>query len=150
MKQDISLEEKIEFYKKYTDKEFQGFIEATENKYSKIGLLSIKIFFVVGVVGMFFSPWLVFGFLPGFIIPITTMSISHFKIKKRVDALTPNLTYKDFIEMFNSNEWKHIAIQVLQEKRNKLDYEDIDYHQNITIDDEPFYLSDTNNDEFML
>lgn len=114
----ISEAEKIEFYKKYNDKEFKKSLEEIHYKHARFGLLSIKIFFFIGLIGMLFSPWFVFAFLPGFVIPIVSLSVGNLKQKQAVESLTKNISYEDFIQMIKNEDFQKIA-QELQKKENE-------------------------------
>ena len=109
VKKQISNEEKLEFYKKYTDKEFLLELDKMQDKYFKIGHTAIKIFFSIGVIGMFFTPWIIFAFLPGFVIPIVCIHLSNKKHQEAVEKLTENITFDYFLEMVETGEWYEIA-----------------------------------------
>ena len=113
----ISKDEKIEFYKKYTNKEFQRNLEKAQERHHKIGLLAIKVFFIIGIVGMFISPWAAFAYLPGFIVPLITIHLSNLKQKKAVESLSENISYEDFMQMVESGEWQQLAHELAEKAK---------------------------------
>lgn len=115
MKKEISHEEKIEFYHKYNDKEFQKSLQTTEDKYAKVGFILLEIFLTLSVIGGFLTLWLWLSIIPAITCPLTTMAISHNKNKKRIDALTKNMTYKTFVKMFDNGEWENIVKELNDE-----------------------------------
>lgn len=107
----FSDEDILDFYTKYRDKDFQAKLQNIEDKYAKIGITSIKIFFVLGLIGMFISPWCVFIFFPGFIIPTSTLFLSHRKTKKEINKLSPVIKYDDFIHLVETCAFAKIKKQ---------------------------------------
>ena len=113
----ITNQEKSEFYQKYTNTDFQEKLQTIEDKHAKIGLNSIKIFFVLGIIGMFISPWCVFLFLPGFLVPLSTLIISYNKTKKEINKLCKNITYEDLIKMVETGDFQKINTIELQKQK---------------------------------
>lgn len=104
----FSDDEIIEFYNKYTNKDFQTKIQNIEDKYAKLGITSIKIFLILGVICVLLSPWFIFLFLPGFVIPTSTLFLSHNKIRKEINKLSPTIKYDDFICLVENNSFERL------------------------------------------
>ena len=117
----VDKQEKLKFYQQVTDDNFQKKLQKIEEKYFKIGSLSIKITFIVVCFGMLFSPWIVFLSLPGFITPLVTIAISNKKFKSAVDNLNELFSYEDLIEMKDSGEWFELSKELspIQPEENK-------------------------------
>ena len=115
---EISHEEKIEFYHKYNDEKFLATLRQTEDKCSKIGFRFLQIFFILAFVGGIFSLWLCLFMVPAMVVPMIMLGISYKINKKRIDNLTPNMTYKEFMKMFDNGEWKQIVQELNDQAAN--------------------------------
>ena len=67
---------------------------------------------------MFIAPLLVFACLPGFVIPIAMLATINSKIKKEIEKLNPNISYEDFIALYNSEYWKELAVETISKKEH--------------------------------
>ena len=112
MKKEISHKEKLEFYKKYNSEEFIKELKRDEDKYNKIGFNGLMILLLISVIGTFFCLWFAMLMLPCIDFPFCTMAVSFKSYKKKVDNLTPNITYKDFMKMYKNGEWQQLAKEV--------------------------------------
>ncbi|MBQ8615585.1 MAG: hypothetical protein IJ415_03355 [Clostridia bacterium] len=120
MKKDISHQKQLKFNKKHINKNSQKSLKTSENKLFKIGIFSIKIFFVIGIVGIFFTPWIAFAMIPGFVIPLIIIAISNLKKKKTIDSLTQNIKRENSLEMDETGEWTKIAHDIHFNQTNDL------------------------------
>ena len=116
---EISHEEKIEFYHKYNDEKFLKSLKDTEDKYAKIGFRFLQIFMILALVGGIFSLWLCLFMIPAIVVPFSMMIVSYRINKKRIDNLTPNMTLKKFMEMFDNGEWKEIVTELAEPTPNQ-------------------------------
>jgi len=119
MKKEISHEDKLEFYKKFNDEKFVTYYNNISDKYDKIGLVSLKIFFSIALIGGIIIPWLFLCAIPAFIVPLSTLFLSHHKHKRAINKLSKNITYKDYIEMLESGEWLRLAKEANYDKITK-------------------------------
>ena len=110
MKKEISKEEKLEFFKKFHEKEFHEKYREIDKLLYPIGFGCLKAFSIIGVLGsIILSPWLALCFIPAFITPTVAVLISESKRKKAIESLTENISYGDFKKIHNSDEWKQLA-----------------------------------------
>lgn len=112
MKKEISFKEKLEFYKKYNSPEFIKELSQDEEKFKVIGFWGLTTMSLITAILLSFSYWFGFLMFPTLAFPFCIMTASFFSYKKKVENLTKNITYKDFIEMCNNGEWQQLAKEV--------------------------------------
>ena len=111
MKKDISFEEKLEFYEKFNEKEFNEKYRNIGKISFKIGFISLKVLSAISIIGGIFNPWLFLGMLPAIAIPTACLLVDRYNRKQAIESLTKNITYKDFKEMMETNEFTKIKYE---------------------------------------
>lgn len=111
MKENISFEEKLEFYEKFNEKEFNEKYRNIGKTPFWIGFISLKILTAISVIGGIFNPWLFLGMIPAIAIPSVCMLVDQYNRKSAIESLTKNITYKDFKEMMKTNEFTKIKYE---------------------------------------
>ena len=112
MENNITHQEKLDFYKKYYSKDIQTKI----HKYDKIFKSLIVSTFVglptIAIIAGFFIPWCFLGLLPAVAIPLTILSIDAKKYEKILQSINPNITSNDMYEMLETGEWKRLGQEI--------------------------------------
>ena len=122
MKNNISHEEKLEFYRSYNSEEFQTKLAKIKNNLFPIGFISLKVFSVAAILFGIFNPWLLFLAVPGVVTPFTVIAIGNHQQKQLIESINPNIKYKDFLQLQNSEEWQLLSYELSAKEMNAKHY----------------------------
>ena len=109
MKKEISHEEKLEFYKKFHENDFNKKFDKVNGNLFKIGFVSLKVLSAIAIVGGLFNPWLFLFIWTAFDILVTCLFIRDVRSNIAIRGLSKNISYKDYRKMINSGEWNQLA-----------------------------------------
>ena len=109
MKTEISKEEKLKFYKKFHENDFNKKFYKFNDMLCKIGLVSLKVLSATAIIGGIFNPWLFLLICPAIDISLTCFFIRDIRSIIAINKLNTNITYRDYRKMTNSGEWKQLA-----------------------------------------
>lgn len=111
MNKNISFEEKLEFYEKFNEKEFNEKFRKIGKVPFWIGFISLKVLTLGSVIGGIFNPVLFLGMIPAVAIPSICMFVDYCNRKAAIESLTKNVTYKDYKEMMKTDEFVKIKYE---------------------------------------
>ncbi len=144
MKNEITHEEKLDFYKKFTENKLQSKLDSISTQTARIGIHSTAISLMISCACGIINPWLFFLLIPSSFLPIIFLKVSSFLQNKEIQKLNKNFTIKTLEDMKKTTEWyllgREANAQQLkfqnsnensQKKYNKRNVKNVSNNQNI-------------------
>jgi len=142
MKKEITHDEKLKFYKQYTNKEFQEELNKTYKVTRPLFIATITALPITAIVLGIFNPWMFLGLIPAFTLPFGFSALETYKRNKKIGELNKNFNDGVIYEMMETGEWQKLGYELsAKEMKNHHYVQDVPFFAEEKIVNRPRSLN---------